>query len=629
MCARLLPRLAILAILLVWLVPPSALLAQQERLTPEQVQNTIERQVPSEPVIVPGQIIVKMRDDVALSAGALTALGLEPQALPTSGGEFIYRIPVSVTAAMAAGEAQDSTQEVARRLAARDDVEYAQLAYRLYIVGDPIYTPLERATFPAHGRFAPAADDLTPGDPLFGEQWHYFDNGTGANQFAGGINLPQAWNTTTGSRTVRVSVIDTGILPLHEDVEPQNMVAGFDMIADPPTANDGGGRDNDPTDPGDAVGASECPGPPHPPRQSSWHGTHVAGTIGVGRTDNSLGVAGVNWQVSVQSVRVLGKCGGSIVDIADGIRWAAGLTVPGVPANQTPADIINMSLGTPPGIPCSMTPQLQQAIDDAVAQGVLVVVAAGNDAVNVSQVSPASCNNVVTVAAAERDGQLVSRYSNFGAGVDITAPGGDVLKDYDGNGLEDGIGVLSMTGRGYEHYNGTSMAAPHVAGVAALWLANEPNLTAAQLEARLVSTAQPVQCSNPCGAGLVNAAPGTPPPTTVNVSLDPDVTLPVSGQTEAVATVSPNPGAGTSVTFQTADPAIATVQPTVAMTDASGVARATVTGASKGRTDLTATVGTASDSTVVRVPDVATIGAVLLLLLIFTAGILIRRTRAA
>ena len=199
-----------------------------------------------------------------------------------------------------------------------DDVEYAQPNFILEIA-------------------------RTPNDPLYPAQWHYFDNGAGAGQSPGGIGLPETWDINTGDRGIVIAIIDTGILPNHPDVlGAPNLVAGFDMISSAFTANDGDGRDADPTDTGDATTAGEC-FPGSPPSDDSWHGSHVAGTTGVGATDNALGIAGANWNVSVQAVRVLGKCGGTIADINDAIRWAAGLPVPGVPDNPTPARVINMS----------------------------------------------------------------------------------------------------------------------------------------------------------------------------------------------------------------------------------------------------------------------------------------------
>jgi serine protease len=458
--------------------------AQVQEPTPEEVRRLLELKGPAEALFVPGEVIVKMKPGSRLTATDLSRLGIEDGIQVTSGGELIYRIAPSVMATLSPAEARNRTLAVVQALKARPDVEYAQPNYILGIA-------------------------RTPNDPRFSEQWHYRNNGTGPGQSPGGISLPRAWDKSIGSSSIVVAVIDTGILPNHPDiVGSPNLIAGFDMIRDLAIANDGDGRDNNPTDPGDAVAANEC-SPGSPARSNSWHGTHVAGTIGVGKTDNGIGVAGVSWSVRVQAVRVLGKCGGTNVDINDGIRWAAGLPVPGVPVNPTPARVINMSLGARE--PCSMTPATQAAINDAVGSGAAVVVAAGNDAVDASQFFPASCNNVITVAASDYRGYLVTRYSNFGPTVEIMAPGGDVLRDDDGDGNNDG--VLSMVQGGYARYNGTSMAAPHVAGVAALWLAQTPALTPAQLLAELQRNALPrtsTQCPQPCGAGLLSALRGEP-----------------------------------------------------------------------------------------------------------------------
>jgi serine protease len=519
----------------------------------------------------------------------------------TSGGELLYRIPPTALKTLSPTQARDRTLEVVRQLRADPNVQYAQPNYILRIV-------------------------RTPNDPRFPEQWHYRDNGTGTGQSPGGINLPRAWDASIGSSSIVVAVIDTGILPNHPDiVGSPNLIAGFDMISDPAIANDGGGRDNDPTDPGDAVAADECfPGDPAQP--ASWHGTHVAGTIGVGRTDNGVGVAGVNWSVRVQAVRVLGKCGGTTADINDGIRWAAGLAVPGVPNNPTPARVMNMSLGTPPGVPCSSSPSTQAAINDAVAAGAAVVVAAGNDAVDAAQVFPASCDNVITVAASDYRGQLVTRYSNFGATVEIMAPGGDVLRDDDGDGNNDG--VLSMVQGGYARYNGTSMATPHVAGVAALYLAQNPGLTPAQLTAELQHNALPrtsSQCPQPCGAGLLSAVRTAP--LTVSLVLDPDKTLQPGETTTARATVTLSgvPQTGKTVTFSSANPSVASVSPTSAVTDSSGRAQATVRGESQGNTSVRATADGASTSAPVQVPDLSLIGVLVLLVCVVLFALLQRR----
>jgi serine protease len=405
-------------------------------------QDFLDQNVPAQPTFVPGEIIVKMRTGGAIAANRLLALGLDSAVQTISGvAEYVYQMPPTAITAMGAAVARDRTMALVDSLRADPNVEYAQPNYRVYAVGRP--TSVRRVR-------------LVPNDPRFTDQWHYRNNGTGSGESPGGINLPDAWDTTTGSTSIVVAILDTGILPLHEDIQPSgHLVTGFDMISDPFIANDGDGRDADPTDPGDAIVVGECdPGPPPSPPvnlPNSWHGTHVAGTVGVGATNNNLGVSGVNWNVSVQAVRVLGKCGGSTSDINDAIRWAAGLAVPGVPNNTTPARVISMSLGTPPGLPCSLSPSTQSAINDAVAAGALVVVAAGNDHVDASQVFPASCDNVVTVAASGPDGALVTDYSNFGTTVEIMAPGGDKTPTPEN-------GVLSMVQGGSRVRRGRPLA---------------------------------------------------------------------------------------------------------------------------------------------------------------------------
>ena len=427
----------------------------------------------------------------------------------------------------------------------------------------------------------------TPNDPGYALQWHYFDNGSDSGEAPGGINLPTVWEDNQGNDSVVVAIIDTGILKTHPDISgSSNLLSGYDMITDSFTANDGNGRDGDATDSGDAITEDECyPGSPAVP--SSWHGSHVAGTVGVGKTDNNSGVAGVNWRVKVLPVRALGKCGGTMVDINDAIRWAAGIAVNGVPDNSNPAKVINLSLGG--AIPCSSSPATQAAINDAVAKGATVVVAAGNDAQDAAGFVPAGCDNVVSVAAADRNGRLVTRYSNYGAKVDIMAPGGDVSADTDNDGNPDG--VLSMVQGGYAFYNGTSMAAPHVAGVAALLLASNPGLSPAQVESRLKSTAIPrssSQCPKPCGAGLLNAKVARDEGYTLNLSI-PSIALKEEESATLTATLQQrgNPAKNQTITFTVANGAIAAVQPTSDKTDAQGRVQTKVIAKQAGVTQLT------------------------------------------
>lgn len=331
---------------------------------------------------------------------------------------------------------------------------------------------------------------LTPNDARYGEQWDLFEA-------TGGMRVPAAWDQGNGSGVV-VAVIDTGYRP-HADLAA-NLVAGYDFITDTTIANDGGGRDSDASDPGDWTNANECESG-WPGSNSSWHGTHVAGTIAA-VTNNSAGIAGIAYGAKVQPIRVLGRCGGYTSDIADAIVWASGGSVAGAPANATPARVINMSLGG--GGACDTT--TQNAINTARSRGTVVVVAAGNENQNAANSNPANCQGVITVAATGRYGARAS-YSNYGNVVTLAAPGGDM-----NSGAANGIlstlnaGTRSPGADSYAFYQGTSMATPHVAAVAALVIAKNPSLTPDQVKSTLTSTVRafPGTCSG-CGAGLVDA----------------------------------------------------------------------------------------------------------------------------
>ena len=344
----------------------------------------------------------------------------------------------------------------------------------------------------------------TPNDSRYNEQWHYFEN-------TGGMRLPAAWDTSTGSGVV-VAVLDTGYRP-HADLNA-NLLPGYDMISDASVGVDGNGRDSSALDPGDYSAANQC-GQGEPARNSSWHGTHVAGTIAA-VTNNGSGVAGVAYGSKVVPVRVLGRCGGYTSDIADGIIWAAGGSVSGVPANANPAKVLNLSLGG--GGSCSST--TQSAINSARGNGAAIIVAAGNSNVNASNANPANCSGVVTVAATNRSGGR-AYYSNYGSVVDVAAPGGDV-RNSASNGVLSTLNAGSSTpgADNYAFYQGTSMATPHVAGVAALMLSADPSLTPTEIETTLKNTARsfPASCSQ-CGSGIVDAnaavdaVSGSTPPT--------------------------------------------------------------------------------------------------------------------
>ncbi|MEZ6000135.1 S8 family peptidase [Hyphomonas sp.] len=374
-------------------------------------------------------------------------------------------------------------------------------------------------TTPSTGSTTPVNAEVTPNDPLWDLQWDMKPRGSGAGQSLGGAGFQEFWTKQgiEGSSDVVVAVVDTGLQMTHPDIAASaNIAPGWDMVSDPRMGNDGDGRDADPNDPGDLCN------PAVPGSADSFHGTHVAGTIGAAASNNGAGVAGGAWNVKIVPVRALGKCGGRLSDINDAIRWAAGL----IPAegedgsevwNDNPADIINLSIGLFEYCPAS----LQDAIDSVTDRGAVVVSAAGNARIDTAYYAPGGCDNVISVAAGNALGEITA-YSNFGDGVDILAPGGEMARDDDNDSRPDGILSTKassdcydpVTGEAvqdcyYAYEQGTSMAAPHVSAALALLKARDPEATSDELVSELLAATDPrtdLQC-----AGLCSDYPGTTP----------------------------------------------------------------------------------------------------------------------
>lgn len=337
-----------------------------------------------------------------------------------------------------------------------------------------------------------------PRDPLWPQQWNLPL-----------IRLPQAWELSQGSADVVVAFLDTGVVFGHPDLEAR-LVAGYDFVSTVDSADDGDTtRDADPADTGTV-------------ETSRLHGLHVAGTIGA-LTNNDLGIAGVDQKCRLLPVRVLGVNGGDGIDsdIADAVRWASGAQVGGLPLAAQPAQILNLSFGGP-GI--SFT--LQRAIDDAQSRGVSVIAAAGNGGADAATYSPAGLDGVIAVGAVGPDGRRAS-YSNFGPRVDLLAPGGgapelgeppDMLAaDLAGGAADgilstyrdDGIAEASRPPFTYGLLAGTSQAAPHVSGAAALVRAILPGVGPRTLAMLLRESADvryrcPTDAVGGCGAGLLD-----------------------------------------------------------------------------------------------------------------------------
>ena len=559
----------------------------------------------------PARVIVKFRAGASL---------LRKQALSVAGQQTLQasalgqRIGVALDAGRALSERSHvvigrglTSKQLAARIAAESDVEYAVADERKHIVeipNDPFYL-----TGPV----------MTPsnGGPLVG-QWYLRPPGvaTGAagSTAPAAINAEQAWDIPggKGSTSIVVAVLDTGVRFDHPDLLGGNVIAGYDMVrADSPgvftTANDGNDRDADASDPGDFVTAAESGTLGCGQSSSSWHGTQTLGLIGA-VTGNAAGIASVSHGgVRTMPVRVLGKCGGFDSDIQAGILWAAGIHVPGVPDNANPARVINMSLGGSG----TCTQGYIDTIGQANAAGAVVVISAGNSGGN-GVSNPANCPGAIAVTALRHVGDKVG-YSDLGPEITISAPGGNCVNTGGGPCL---YPILSTTNKGtttpiagpggagytdsFDSSLGTSFSAPLVAGTAALMLSVQPSLTPAQVKAKLQSSARPFPttggsagistctpsstsqdecyCPNPgagvtalCGAGMLDTRAAVLSAAGVQAVISLSTTTPTAGQAVTLSSTS-LAGAGRT---------IVSTQWTILNAGTTG---ATITGANNGTT---------------------------------------------
>ncbi|MEW6201015.1 MAG: S8 family serine peptidase [bacterium] len=422
---------------------------------------------------VAGEVILKLNSGISLSDFAKEH-GLSIKRESASG---IHLVNVDI-GGLSRDDALTRTREQCLLLNKAPGVEYAELNNILHSMS-------------------------IPNDILYEEQWHYPM-----------INLPQAWDITTGSSDVVVAVLDTGIVAGHSDIQEKLTNDGYDFVSDEYWSCDDDGIDSNPEDVADSRCVFDGESDPIPidsPYHSGYHGTHVAGTIGA-MTNNDIGVAGVDWSAKIMPVRVLGAGGGTDYDIIQGIRYAAGLSNDSGTAPSKKADIINMSLGGYPWRGCPI--DYKDIFNETYNAGVTVFIAGGND-YSKNGINPlARCNHVMAVAAVNRYTEKAC-YSNEGPEISIAAPGGQSDCENTGFSYPSGDNVLSTIRDDkngddtyYDYYDGTSMATPHAAGVAALMLGANPSLTPDQIAALLAQTATDLGTpgtDNTFGAGLINA----------------------------------------------------------------------------------------------------------------------------
>ncbi len=447
----------------------------------------------SHPPLAPvdGEVIVGFKSDanvmrmhtLSARAGAVTVSSVLAQRAATLGARVGRTLQAGAAVSDRAQVVRSSgmtAQALAAKLASDPDVAFAVPNGRL-----------RRTSAPNDPLYAAVAAGVRPNGPDSG-QW-YLRAPAGA--VASSIDVETAWTYTTGSASVVVAVLDTGVRPEHPDLSGR-LLPGYDFVSDVAVANDGSGRDADATDPGDWVTTVDARDPTFSgctAENSSWHGTSTASLVGAS-TNDGIGMAGTAPGVKILPVRVLGKCFGSDADIQAGMLWAAGISVPGVPDNPNPARVLNMSLGGSGACNASY----QNVVDRIRAKGAVIVAAAGNSAGGAVG-TPGNCQGVIAVLALRHAGTKVG-FSDLGSNITIAAPGGNCIN----TGVNEPClyPIIAATNTGpqgpidsgwTDSYNasvGTSFSAPLVAATAGLMFSQQPQLTPEQISTQLQATAR-------------------------------------------------------------------------------------------------------------------------------------------
>ena len=444
-----------------------------------------------------GDLIIKWRDDTSGTRKTLSAAESGNRLLSvaqTAGSTLQVKRTLGTQAQLMHTGLTDATSIEATAAKIAQDGRVA------YVVPDRILRP-----------------NTIPNDPLFATQ----NNLASPTLVPGGINAAAAWSITQGSSSIVVAVVDTGYTD-HPDLSGK-ILPGYNFISDPARAGNTTGRGTDAHDLGDIVTAADVPNISgcttsdiSNPAKSSWHGTEVSSVLAA-NTNNALDIAGVGWNTRIVPVRVSGKCGALLSDTVDGMLWAGGIAVSGVPTNANPARVVNVSLGSTGA--CSAAEQ--DAVNRLASIGTTVVAASGNEAAQNAD-APANCTGAIAVTAHVDSGENAS-YANVGPQVALSAPGGGCANSQATSSgctgttsviqADSNDGAQSLGNYVVKSVAGTSFSTPEVAGTIALMLSVQPQLSNAQILAGLQQTARPhpsgTYCAvntGVCGAGLLDTA---------------------------------------------------------------------------------------------------------------------------